>query len=498
MKQSSPRNPSPATTQDNDVRAVYDTLLQLRKLSGMRGDRFRNVDCRALSNLVVVRRYAHLAGTDPADALPRVLRYSAAKLDAAQRLIVDAELCLGMLEGTLPDTQADELYAPDLGQRRQALAAHWRTLHEALDAPVVVRLRSGRTLRGALEEEAFTRLAQLLTTESVVPAADVEEATERPTVVVVGDAAWDRIYSVESFLEPGDSMWADEDAHPGGKGLGRAVALARLGLDARLFAAVGDDDLSQRIMEYLHKNGVDTSLVRTEQGARTPGAIVIIAQDGRHGSIATKQDRIRFSANLIARTIIVRSLRYADAVLLTFEQADEVMAQVSRLISKSTPRPWLVVNASPPRPLSDKLRSQLGAVDYLIGTSYEFAKMGRGSSVSDVVRDLLDSDVGAVVVIDGARCAVHTSGTEPLEAEISRDGTDSPGTASAFVSAFIHQLVKRPRPDEIGQCRRADQENLEWAAAAVSARESATRESTASIPDSMPTIEAIDRRVETG
>lgn len=481
--------------QDNDVRAVRDTLLQLRKRWAMGGDRDRSVDLGALLGLVIVRRVAHLTGCDPKAALPEALRYIAGTLEPADRLIVDAELSLRMFADRLPGPVADELYGPELGQRRDSLALHWVTLHEYLGVPVVQVPRNNRALRGRREEDAFTALARGLTLESVVRADGIPGAATRPSAVVIGDAAWDRIYTVDVLPTAGESLYGEFSEHAGGKGLNRAVALARLGVDARLFAAVGDDEAAELIVEYLDKRGVDTSLVRARRGP-TPTAAVTVDKDGRSYSIAGKADRIRFDARDIADIPITRALINADAVLLTFEQNSEVLTAVAATITDQQPRPWLFVSATPPpKRFPNEFPGYLETVDYLIASAGELAALRPDSETADIATQLVRHGVGAVVVLQGDSCAMYSAEdrtAEPVCAEIQTDRPGSPGASSAFVSAFIARLMTQPRPTDPDRRRQAGHDNLQWAAAAIPARTVNEK----SIPDSMPTREAIDASLD--
>ncbi|WP_458685910.1 carbohydrate kinase family protein [Nocardia tengchongensis] len=481
--------------QDNDVRAVRDTLLQLRKRWAMGGDRDRSVDLGALLGLVIVRRVAHLTGCDPKAALPEALRYIASGLEPADRLIVDAELNLSMLADQLPAPIAEELYGPELGQRRDSLALHWVTLHEQLGVPVAQVPRNNRALRGRREEEAFTALARGLTLESVVAADRIPRATPRPSAVVIGDAAWDRICTVDVLPQAGDSLYGEFSEHPGGKGLNRAVALARLGVDARLFAAVGDDDKAGLIVEYLQARGVDTSLVRARRGP-TPTAAVTVAKDGGNYSVAGKDDRIRFDARDIADIPITRALVHADAVLLTFEQNVEVLTAVADAIADRDIRPWLFVSATPPpKRFPARLPDYLRTVDYLIASVGELAALRPDTETADIAAQLVKHGVGSVVVLHGLSCAMYSDenpGVEPVWESIQTDRPDAPGTSSAFASAFIARLMTQPRAVDPDQRRQIGRANLEWAAAAIPAR--AAKEK--SIPDSMPTREAINATLD--
>ncbi|MGW4245951.1 carbohydrate kinase family protein [Nocardia sp. NPDC004722] len=453
--------------QDNDVRAVRDTLLQLRKRTGLGGDRARPVDIDALLGLVIVRRYAHLSGLEPEAALPHVLRYITGKLPPAQRLIVDAELNLGMLADQLSVEVAEQLYSPDLGPRRECLAQRWADLHGLLGVPVAHRVRSERALRGRLEEVAFTTLARGLTYQSVIPMSEIPSAIPRPTVVVIGDAVMDMIVEVDAFPRPGVDMWGDFRRCPGGKGLKRAVALAGLGLDSRLLTAIGKDDEGIEILEYLADQGVDTSLVKAVPGASTPVTIAIETDDGTESSyIAAKVGRIQLTAADFDVASNLQAISDVKAVLLTFEQSVPVIERTLEVVGTQkdavarSKAPWLIVNVRPQRPLTHAMKVYLSAIDYLVGSPDELAALRPDLSPDSVVSWLLRRGVGAVCVLERSRCTVHRADVRTQE--VSRFANPLPlvaGAASAFLAALTYRVVTRDGD--------AETDDFEWATAAM-------------------------------
>ena len=72
------------------------------------------------------------------------------------------------------------------------------------------------------------------------------------SVLVVGNAAIDRIYQVDRLPAPGETLLAAAGRRQfGGKGLNQAVVAARAGAQVRLVAAVGDDPEADEIAAHL-------------------------------------------------------------------------------------------------------------------------------------------------------------------------------------------------------------------------------------------------------
>lgn len=86
--------------------------------------------------------------------------------------------------------------------------------------------------------------------------------------VVCGEALWDL------FGEPrGDGLAFD--ARIGGSPFNVAVGLARLGLDAALFAGVSEDPLGQRLVAALEREGVATGWVVRRRNATTLSVVTL-------------------------------------------------------------------------------------------------------------------------------------------------------------------------------------------------------------------------------
>ncbi|GAB0108018.1 PfkB family carbohydrate kinase [Nocardia sp. JMUB6875] len=463
--------------------AVRSILIRLRKRSGLSSIRLGSteIDTTALVQLSVVRRYAHALGITPQAAVPAVIALAAGQLPATQRLIADAELRLGLLRETMPaGIDLDELYASDLGERRRYVTQRWHELHEAWHASFIPPPPTVRSLRGAPETEAFTALATQLVSGSV-------PLTPRSGMVtIVGDAVIDDIYVVEQIPELGTSVWGDHRRHPGGKGLKRAVALAKFGLDVRLMSAVGDDAEGRWIQDYLVENDVDTSLIRVKSDARTPETAVLMNLSGQYAAIAFKQSRTWLDEEDLDRLPIDQVIRQSKAVVLTFEQSAEVAAQILRVVDalktgvdRVADPPWLIVNVSPAQVLPMAIHRYLRAVDYLIGSQAELENLWPGESFEEAITRILCFGTGAVCLLDGSRCAVHRSRRAPLE--ISRSPSVLPGTAgaaSAFASALTYRLV-------MSGCR-AERHDFLWAMIAMEASGSVFN------PDAVPSIERIE------
>lgn len=488
--------------QDSAMVAVRNILTRLCKRSGLSSDRLRSteIDVLPLLDLLAVRQYARRAGIDREEAVLPLVRDLALRLDPTDRLVVDAELALGLLRENPPaGVDPGLLYAGDLGERREYLAEQWAVLHEAVGAQPVPSTLTVRSLRGAPERRAFTELAAQLATASVFDGAHVVDfrepartvaaeavtADSRGVVTVIGDAVIDHMYVVDRIPGPGGTTRGSYREHPGGKGLARAVAAARLGLRVRLISAVGDDDAGGRILEYLRSERVDTELVKVVPYAPTPVTAVIVAGTGAASTIGCKDERIRLSAQDLRSDAIRSAIAASEAVLLTFEQPTGVIEQVMGQLRSLPRRPLVVVHPAPRLDRPQYLYQHLGVVDYLVGGDKDLhalamASDGVPANGEQTATRLRALGVGAVCAIQDFRCAVWSDQLSDRFQPFPTALDDSVGAHAAFSAALVYRLVSTRRP--------AARKDYVWATAAMVATQSI-----GDVPGAMPLVSEVER-----
>jgi transcriptional regulator with XRE-family HTH domain len=163
---------------------VASALIRLRTRIGLREERLRGTELSldTLTGLDSVRVLVN-AGQAPEHAIVRAVRAAAGTLEPTLTIVADASLGLRLFADQVPD---GDLYAEDLGQRREALLRNWDRLHELRSVPAGKR-PSPRALRLEVESEALTALAAALTTgASIGELADAPES--QPDVSVISPA----------------------------------------------------------------------------------------------------------------------------------------------------------------------------------------------------------------------------------------------------------------------------------------------------------------------
>jgi hypothetical protein len=148
---------------DPGTLGVASALKSLRTRTGLREERLHGTELvlDTLTGLETVRALID-AGESPERAIVRAVRAAAGTLEPTMSIVVDASLGLELSADLVPDS---ELYAQDLGQRREALLRNWDQLHE-LRSALPGKAPSPRALRLEVESEALAALAVALTTEA--------------------------------------------------------------------------------------------------------------------------------------------------------------------------------------------------------------------------------------------------------------------------------------------------------------------------------------------
>ncbi|MGH3420344.1 MAG: hypothetical protein ACRDOD_12245, partial [Streptosporangiaceae bacterium] len=162
---------------------VASALKSLRTRAGLREERLQGTELGldTLTGLDSVRALIN-AGDGPERAIVRAVRAAAGRLEPTMSIVADASLGLELFKDLMPDT---DLYAEDLGKRREALLLNWERLHE-LRSVRPGKTPSPRALRLSVESEALTALAVALTRGAGLddrpetPAAPSEAQTREP------------------------------------------------------------------------------------------------------------------------------------------------------------------------------------------------------------------------------------------------------------------------------------------------------------------------------
>ncbi len=477
--------------QDARVAAIRSILARLGKYAGLSAERLRHteIDAAPLLELVSVRRHARRTGVTVEESILPVVCEVAHWLPPTDRLIVDAVLSLGLLRDRVGvGIDIERLYADNLGERREALTEQWVGLHTLLDVDPVPEAPTVKRLRTSSEHSAFTALAGLLATDSAGPSTAHSTGpalTRHGVVTVFGDAVIDHLYRVNAFPAADDAAHGSFTGHPGGKGLNRAVAAARLDIDVHLVCAVGGDEYGRRILEFIETEGVHLDLVKVVPYAPSLVTAVVITPNGESRIIGCRDSRVQLQDEDLHRPELRTALDASDVVILSFEQPPAVIEQVLSMVSQMRPKPPVIVCPTPAMAVPQTLYQHLGAVDYLVGAAEDLEALLPNAPVEsngDIARLLRGLGVGTVCTVENFSCVVASDTVQVVIDHFPQVLKASVGAAAAFTGALAYRLVNCEAP--------LTADDFVWATAAM-----IPTQNLGAVAVSMPTVSEIDRIV---
>jgi ribokinase len=278
--------------------------------------------------------------------------------------------------------------------------------------------------------------------------ADSHAVATRGQILSLGSINADFQVRTERRPEISETMVAHQfSRQSGGKAANVAFLASKLGVDARLFGQVGDDDLARQALGSLRGLGVDLSGVKQVPGKSTGVAMITVPPDGKKGIVMAPNaneawsdedsDRVALALrNAPPGSVLVADCEIAVSAL---EQAMQAARQCGLKV---------ILDPSPADRVTDTL---LALTDIVVPNSGEAQSMTgiecrdpksairaanrlreRGAAAACI--KLPD---GGCVLVDGARIA-HI-------ASVPVDVVDTTGAGDAFAGAFaVAVLEQRP------------------------------------------------------
>lgn len=258
------------------------------------------------------------------------------------------------------------------------------------------------------------------------------------SVVVVGSANLDLVYTVERIPRPGETVLATGAAsYPGGKGNNQVVAVARSGAEVAFVAAMGTDDASGTLLAVLADAGVRAHVRRVD----APTGTALITVDASAENVIVVNPGA--NAALVELTAEEREVvAAADVLLLQLEIPLGTVLEAARTAREAGT--LVVLNAAPIQPLPQDL---LDLVDLLVVNEHEARELAGEREVVATVEALAEAVrplAPAAVVTLGAEGALVVAGgaTRRLPGH-AVDAVDTTGAGDTFCGALVAALDRR-------------------------------------------------------
>ena len=255
------------------------------------------------------------------------------------------------------------------------------------------------------------------------------------SVVVVGSANVDLVYTVASIPAPGETVIATGGSrHPGGKGANQAIAAARAGAATTFVALLGDDDGGALLRDSLRGAGVvdATRITAGETGT------ALITVDAR----AENTIVVNSGANALFTSLTddqAQLIRDAELLVLQLEIPLETVRAAAAVARAAGTR--VLLNAAPVRPLPSEV---LALVDVLIVNETEAAQLA-GDDATDLFSraQALTRSVPSVIITLGSAGSIllHRGDAELTRVEAHEvQAVDTTGAGDTFCGALASAL----------------------------------------------------------
>jgi ribokinase len=151
-------------------------------------------------------------------------------------------------------------------------------------------------------------------------------------IIVVGSINTDLVAVTKRVPAAGETViGSDFQIHPGGKGANQAVAVARLGYPVRLIGRLGNDTFGADLRTHLEKAGVETTGVRTSDGA-SGVAVIVVSGHGENSIVLAPGANAKVTPEDLDENISI--LRSAGMVLAQLEIPLETVEYLVRICAR--------------------------------------------------------------------------------------------------------------------------------------------------------------------
>jgi len=265
-------------------------------------------------------------------------------------------------------------------------------------------------------------------------------------VFCAGNAVTDVLARPVDHLAPTGTSQRLEDVAlgPGGNTVNTGIALARLGVNVRIAAAVGEDRFGQFLRERVRAEGLDDSGLLTLPNSKTSTSIVLVQSTGERRFLHFRGASAHFSEEHLAWEMVkgVRFFHYASAFALpafdgaplerALKRARELGCQTSVNVCWDVQGRWLSL-----------LQPALAYTDYLFPNLEEGHELTGQTEPHAIAERLRDAGVKTVIVKLGAQgCYV-----ESIEGAFTSPGfavqpVDTTGAGDCFAAGFLATLCR--------------------------------------------------------
>lgn len=264
----------------------------------------------------------------------------------------------------------------------------------------------------------------------------------RGKIVVVGSSNTDMVVRLRRLPAPGETLLGETFAMlPGGKGANQAVAASRAGGRVSFIGRVGRDDLGDRALSGLVKEGIDVQGVSRDVSAPSGVALIWVSAAGENSIAVSPGANGRLASKHITRAAKVFS--QASVVLLQLETPLSSVRVAARLANQVGA--CVILNPAPAMRLPRELLRNIAVLtpNESEAESLTGIRVTDDASAARAARRLHEQGVETVIITLGSRGAYVSSHsvTERI-AGLKVKAVDTTGAGDVFNGALAVALAE--------------------------------------------------------
>ena len=260
-------------------------------------------------------------------------------------------------------------------------------------------------------------------------------------ILSFGSMNIDNTYSVDEFVQPGETMTAKNlSKFCGGKGLNQSIALAAAGADVSHFGCVGED--GDILLDMLKSRGVNTDSVIKIDNITSGHAIIQVDSHGQNSILLYPGANRRMTPELIDRELE----KYSCGDWLLIQNETNCLEYIMRAANKKGMK--IAFNPSPMDETVSTLPLEL--VDLFLVNEIEGAAVTGKEITEEITAEFEKLFPNAAVILTlGKKGSIFKSEKDMLF-QPSYCGTvkDTTGAGDTYTGFFIANYIKGVSPQE--------------------------------------------------
>lgn len=260
-------------------------------------------------------------------------------------------------------------------------------------------------------------------------------------ILSFGSMNIDNTYSVDEFVQPGETMTAKNlSKFCGGKGLNQSIALAAAGADVAHFGCVGED--GDILLDMLKSRGVNTDSVIKIDNITSGHAIIQVDSHGQNSILLYPGANRRMTPELIDRELE----KYSCGDWLLIQNETNCLGYIMRAANKKEMK--IAFNPSPMDGTVSTLPLEL--VDLFLVNEIEGAAVTGKEITEEITAEFEKLFPNAAVILTlGKKGSIFKSEKDMLF-QPSYCGTvkDTTGAGDTYTGFFIANYIKGVSPQE--------------------------------------------------